>query len=121
MSATPVTPQDNYTRRLVIVSVVDADTLHVNIDDGRDRNGKDTIRLFGLNAPEMSTPEGKAARLKVVEWVNEADPSGFTIQTIKDKREKYGRYLGIIFRAGDPMSLNDYLLRNGLAVPYYGG
>lgn len=109
-----------YEYRATILSIIDGDTLHAQLDLGCDVRINLTIRLDGLNCPEMSTQAGKDAKAAAVKWI--ADGTGFTIKTAKDKREKYGRYLGTIYRDGDqPQSLNAWLLANGYAVPYSGG
>jgi micrococcal nuclease len=99
-----------------VIRVVDADTVWLHIELGLDVSTKQSVRLFGINAPEMSTPEGKKAR----EFVAALMPVGqmVLLQTIKDKREKYGRYLGVVV-VGDTV-LNDLLVQEGHAVPYDG-
>jgi micrococcal nuclease len=37
-----------------------------------------------------------------------------TLKTIKDNKEKYGRYLGIIIKS-DGTNINDWLISEGLA------
>lgn len=77
-----------------IDKVVDGDTVHVTIDLGLDCAIKATIRISGIDAPEISTDAGKAAK----EYASSLLPVGerVVLRTIKDKREKFGRYLGII-------------------------
>ena len=41
------------------------------------------------------------------------------MKTIRDTREKYGRYLGIIFVNG--VNINDLMVSSGHAVAYSGG
>ena len=43
------------------------------------------------------------------------------VETIKEKREKFGRYLATFFIPGQAMSLNDRLVEKGFAVRYAGG
>lgn len=81
-----------------VLRVVDADTFHLEIDPGLDLRVRITGRLYAVNAPERSTPEGKAATEFVAHWIaTNADVSGGTMRlncrTIKDRKEKYGRYL----------------------------
>lgn len=98
---------------------VDGDTLHVVWDLGRDVYVNETIRLYGINAPEMSTPEGKAARQHVIDWFQTHCPdNAFVLHSIKDRREKYGRYLGIVV-SFDGFNLNDDMVSSGNAVPYF--
>lgn len=107
-----------YEYRATVLRVVDGDTLHVDIDLGVDTHVRQTIRLFGLNAPEMSTPEGEAAKAYVEGWIATWGPS-LLLVTSKDKREKYGRYLGTVYGGGH--CLNEDLLGEGHAHPYTGG
>jgi endonuclease YncB( thermonuclease family) len=99
-----------------VTKVVDGDTFHVGIDLGLDIATFQTVRFAGLNAPEMSTPEGKEVKAWVETWLAEHCPNGrFILRTVKDHREKYGRYLGTIV-APDGAVLNDDLLSTGRAV-----
>lgn len=112
-----------YDYRARITKVVDGDTVHVDWDLGRDIHVNDTIRLYGIDTPEMGTPEGVAAKEAVYNWLALVNPFAdycvVGLQTIKDKREKYGRYLGIIYDPNEPNNkLNDYLLENGFARVY---
>lgn len=101
-----------------VIRVVDGDTVWLDVDLGCDVHVQMDIRLYGINAPEMSTNEGKVAKAFVEDWL-EARPA-LILHTIKDKREKYGRYLGILsnFAVTEP-TLNDRLVAEKLAVPYY--
>lgn len=105
-----------YTAR--VLRVVDADTVHLDVDLGFDVRRKDSFRLYGINAPEMSTPEGVAARDWLVARLAGADR--VVVTTVKDRREKYGRYLGVLW-VGSPLSnLNQELIDEGHAVPMGG-
>lgn len=100
-----------------LIRVVDADTLRMEIDLGMDIKVNATVRLAGVNAPEASTVEGVAATIFTSTWL--ASDSGiFRISTVKDRREKYGRYLAFVYN-GDAC-LNDDLLSGGHAVRYSG-
>jgi micrococcal nuclease len=102
-----------------IVRVVDGDTVDINVDLGFGVWREDRFRLYGpdpdgnmgLNAPEVTTPEGKEARDYLRRLLLPGDP--VTIRTIKDHREKYGRYLAVIYR---PTNVNQLLLDTGHAV-----
>ena len=110
-----------YTYKALVESVVDADTLWLNIDLGFECWCRQKVRLSGIDAPEISTKEGQAAkrfveaRLKEVKFV--------VIKTHKD--DKYGRYLTDVFYQAkeesseavlkDGTFLNQELLDLGLA------
>lgn len=107
-----------YEYRVEVLRVVDGDTLHVRVDLGLDCAIKLTIRLLGVNAPESSTPEGQQASAYVRDWVAAAAAAGpLTLRTVKDRREKFGRYLGVI-SAATGGELNYELLAAGHAVAY---
>jgi micrococcal nuclease len=100
-----------------MVALVDGDTLHCGVDLGLDVSINLTIRLYGINAPEMSTPEGKEAKAFAAKWLESNCPDGrFVLRTIKDRREKYGRYLGVVMANG--ATLNDDMVSSGHAVEY---
>ena len=99
------------------VRTVDGDTLDVSLDVGFNIHIQQRIRLLGINCPEHGTPEGDAATAFTTAWL--ADHVDLTVRTILDKREKYGRLLGIVMAGAH--SLNDDLVTAGHAVPYDGG
>lgn len=112
-----------YEYEAAIISVHDGDAMHVEvrIDPGLDLklNINLTIRLYGLNAPELATAAGKASLAWVQQWLATNAPNGVVIlRTIKDHREKYGRYLGIILSPDGQHNLNDDLIAAGQAVVY---
>jgi micrococcal nuclease len=106
-----------YTYSAYVTEVYDGDTITVDIDLGfgiKITNQK--IRLFGINAPELkgkTKSEGIKSRDKLTELVLNKQ---IKIETIKDKKEKYGRLLGKIW-IKDTM-VNTVLLNEGFAVSY---
>lgn len=102
-----------YQYRAEVLSVVDGDTLHLSVDLGFDIKRRDTFRLYGINAPEMSTPEGIAAKAWLVQKLTEG---ALVITTRKDKREKYGRYLATLWI--DMKNVNEQMVAAGHAVAY---
>lgn len=83
-------------------AVVDGDTVDLTLDLGfrisvRDRfrlYGPDPTGSFGLDAPELSTPEGKEAKDWLAARLAGAD---LVVRTVKDRREKYGRPLAVLY------------------------
>lgn len=100
-----------------VIRVVDADTIDVTVDKGFNDRSDMKLRLYGIDAPELSTDAGKAARA----FMRELLPPGtlIIVRTRKDKQEKYGRYLAEVW-LGD-VSVNERLVEAGHATPYYGG
>jgi micrococcal nuclease len=97
------------------VSIYYGDTVTCTIDCGFEvLLQKQKIRLYGLNTPEVRGEEreqGIISRDRLRERILDKD---IQIKTIKDKKGKYGRYLGIIFLDGE--NINDWLINNDLAV-----
>lgn len=103
-----------YKYRAEILRVIDGDTVECKVDLGFDVSLNAKFRMAGINAPEIDTDEGKvtSARLK------ELCPVGLkcVVQTSKDRKEKYGRYLAVILKDG--VNINQLLLDEGLAKKY---
>ena len=102
-----------YEYKAEITRVVDGDTVHARVDLGCDVHTDLVLRLAGIDTPELPTLPGKNARDYLAERVIGAE---VTIHTIKDKREKYGRYLAILYVGGE--NINDTLMRLGYAKEY---
>ncbi len=130
-----------YQYQALVAKVVDGDTFEIDIDLGLSiwiRGEK--IRLYGVNTPEVygvkkGSPEWEAGK-KVSDFVKSIikknDP--VIIETIKDQKEKYGRYLAVLYacvapeivaglgqirQIGGYYCINDILVRKGLAKEYY--
>lgn len=95
--------------------MIDGDTVDVAIDLGLRIFTQQRIRLYGINAPEMRTPEGPAAKKRLSELLPVG--SEVIIRTRKDKQEKYGRYLGVFIDA-EGHEVNQRMVSEGLAVEY---
>ena len=110
--------QDTYIRHARVLKVTDGDTVTLDVDLGCDIRIAMKCRLDGVNAPEKNTVEGMVART----WMEEKLPIGkeVVIQTVKDKKEKYGRYLATIFIPESTISINDMLKIDGIAKEYHG-
>lgn len=109
-----------YYYRARIVSVYDGDTCRADIDLGMGiwlRNEK--LRLLRIDAPEMrgeERPAGIVSRDFLRELVLDRE---VFIQTKKDRRGKYGRYLAEIWLEEEPgrwTNVNDRLVEAGQAV-----
>ena len=102
-----------------VLSVYDGDTCRVDIDLGLGiwiRNEK--LRLARINAPEV-TGDTKALGLTSRDALRALiDGKEIIIETIKDKRGKYGRYLAEIWLPQNDgfININDELVTQGQAV-----
>ena len=129
-----------YQYNAVIKKVVDGDTIEIDIDLGLSswvHNEK--IRLYGIDTPEVYGVKKGSAEWErgnlASEFVKKylVENNQVIIETIKDKKEKYGRYLALIFiqidqsiltglteirSIGDFYCLNDILIGKGLAKKY---
>lgn len=100
--------------------VVDGDTIVLDLDLGwRVWRLGERVRLKGLNAPEIDTDAGVAARQFVQDTLYSA-PAKSTdgwpmVVFVSTGLDKYGRPLGVV-QFPDGTSLNDLILKAGHAV-----
>jgi endonuclease YncB( thermonuclease family) len=84
------------------------------IDQGK------TLRLSGIQSPELTSkiPVERAAALAAMINLGKLCPPGSTIliHTLYDKREKYGRFFGWVYRTPEDfaMSLRDKVTVDGV-------
>ncbi len=103
----------------VVQSIYDGDTIRVDIDLGFGTWIKNvSLRLHGIDAFEIRGEEREMG-LKAKEFLIEKIPpfSEVVIHTYKDRKEKYGRYLAIVYDKNG-MNINQQLIVEGYAVPY---
>jgi endonuclease YncB( thermonuclease family) len=101
------------------LGVVDGDTLNVGVDLGMNVAINITLRMYGINAPELTTQAGKDAKAWTIEWFSTHCPKGqFVVQTVLDTTEKYGRFLATVI-APDGANFNTDIVAAGHAVPYF--
>jgi micrococcal nuclease len=81
----------------------------------------ESIRLFGVDCPECRSrdKEEKAAGLAAKDFVKRLLHDGGTYTLTTKEKGKFGRYLGTIFLT-EKTSINDALVKERLAVPYFG-
>ncbi len=103
--------------------VIDGDTFVCDIDLGFSIWLKDQhCRLMGLDTPEKTTPEGKACIKITNDWFKALVEARDTIiVAVEYKADKYGRRLVTVRGSKSPFSLNEYLLKENVAKPYFGG
>ena len=106
-----------YEYRAFVRKVYDGDTITVDIDLGFGVVLKSQkIRLLKINAPEIRGKR-RAEGLKSRDFLRENIGNKWVIiKTTKDKKGKYGRWLGEVF-LGD-RNINDLLVEKGLAEVY---
>jgi len=97
-----------------IIKVYDGDTVTAIVDCGFSIKLKIRVRLYGINTPEVrgkERPEGLKSRDYLRGLILNKD---IILETIKDKKGKYGRYIGIIHLDGK--NINELLVENKYAV-----
>jgi endonuclease YncB( thermonuclease family) len=102
------------------------------IDQGFSNFTKQTMRLYGIDAPEMRTKEGKEAKAWLWEVLQPLET--IYVQTVqlstKAKRDKYGRFLAVLYdelptlvptirRPVHPASINAKMIVRGHAKERY--
>ena len=109
-----------YHYKAFVTKVYDGDTITVDIDLGLNVFAKkEKIRLSRINAPELKGKERKEG-LKSRDYLRSLIfKKEIFVQTIKDRKGKYGRYLGEIFTIdenGSKTNINDLLVEKGFAI-----
>lgn len=102
-----------YEYQAKVTRVIDGDTIEAEVDLGFHIKINMKIRFAGINAPEMNTVEGRKIKAELITLLEDQT---VTLLTVKDKQEKYGRYLGIIVK--DKQNINEWLVEQKLAVRY---
>ena len=120
-----------------IVEVIDGDTFDLMIDLGFNTFTKQRMRLYGIDAPEARTQAGKDLRVSIVTKHLFSHVIVQSVEAPKSKqfRDKYGRFLAIIYDAWPiapspisngqkiievaPLSLNARLINDGLVKERY--
>jgi len=108
---------ETFVYKAYVEKVYDGDTITCTIDCGFGITiKKQKIRLLNIDCPEVRGSEkekGIIVRDKLREKILNKN---IIIKTMKDKKGKYGRYLGTIYL--DNININTWLIENNLAKPY---
>jgi len=102
-----------YTYSALVIGVHDGDTVTLNIDLGMYvQMRQQKIRLLGVNAPELNEPFGEEARnyLRGIVYGMRVRVSTRKSQDSDDRKEKYGRWLGVLYTQGG-RNINDLMNR----------
>lgn len=108
-----------YEYRAKLAKAVDGDTVYLLVDQGLDTTRKLKARFNRINCPELKdVPAGPAAKAYTDYWITaNSDAEGwFIIRTVKDRTEKYGRYLVDIYDYTGRICLNAVLVDTGHAT-----
>lgn len=118
-----------YIYKAYVTDVYDGDTITCIIDCGFNIGMQKTkIRLYGINTPELRGEDREIGLYVRDELRKKILNKHILLKTIKDKKGKYGRYLGKIYIEVDEevdeevdnkyICINDWLLENNYAVVY---
>ena len=100
--------------------VIDGDTIDIDIDLGFHITVSHRVRLKDIDAAEVRTKdlEEKKKGIEARLWLEKelARKGEWIIETYKE--DKYGRILGTLYLIGDPVTVNERMLNEGIANPY---
>lgn len=108
-----------YHYKATVTKVYDGDTITVSIDLGMNfYRKKIKLRLHDINAPELrgkTLKEGRVSRDYLRSLVLNRD---VIIQTFRDKKGKYGRYLAKVWVQLEEewVCINSIMVNNGYAI-----
>ncbi len=106
-----------YEYKATVTKVYDGDTITVDFDLGFGIVlKKQTIRLFGINTPEVRGSEKADGIISRDALRQRILGKQVIIKTSKDKKGKYGRWLGEVFVADE--NINQWLISEGYAKEY---
>ena len=110
-------PGDPAPARVVrVVRVVDGDTIRVRDASGREER----VRYIGVDTPESVRPGAPVECFaKRASAFNRRLVAGRRVRLVHDvqRRDRYGRLLAYVYRAGDGLFVNAELVRRGYARP----
>ena len=110
-----------------VTRVVDGDTIDVSVDLGFDIWHNARVRMMGIDTPESRTRNleekalGLASKARLKELLK-----GKKVKIVcsKEGKGKFGRILAdvhTIDKEGNDVNVNNQLIEEGHARPYYGG
>lgn len=111
-----------YTYSVKVTRIVDGDTVDVDIDLGFGMSyRKQRVRMMGIDTPESRTRNleekfyGKASKAHLVEKLKDQK-----VKLVSHDKGKFGRILGELFIGDNPVSVNQQMIDEFHAVPYFG-
>lgn len=100
----------------IVQEVHDGDTVNVKLDVGFDLTIYARVRVFGINSPELRTPEGKTAKA----FAQTLLPVGAQVQVTSHGWDKYGGRVDGDIQFGEAFtrSFSGEMLASGNAVRF---
>ena len=113
--------QPLYTYNATITKIIDGDTVDAEVDLGFNISTVIRFRLIGIDTSELrsSDPAMRELALRAEVFMQQYLNQKVSIQSFKT--EKYGRWLAEIYIFGTARTINQLLIENNLASPYFGG
>jgi len=100
----------------VVDLVHDGDTINIRLDLGFDLTVYARVRVYGINAPELSTDAGKASR----DFAQGLLPVGTAVQVTSHGWDKYGGRIDGDILMPNSQWFGAAMIAAGQAVPYNG-
>ena len=111
-----------YRYKVEVTRVVDGDTVDVDIDLGFGMiYKKQRVRMMGIDTPESRTRNleekfyGKASKAHLTKILKDQK-----VQLQSHDKGKFGRILGELFIGNSAFSVNQQMIKDCHAVPYFG-
>jgi len=109
-----------YKYKAFVTKVYDGDTITVDIELGFGIvTRKQKIRLAHINTPEVRGEERDQGIISRDVLRDMILNKNIILDTFKDKKGKYGRYIGVVYLPETATSVNDFLVENGYAEQKY--
>lgn len=112
-----ISHNDCYKYTGIVRRIVDGDTVIIDFDLGfKFWFFEQRVRLYGINTPEINA-DGLESKKYLERRLLDKE---VIVQTIRDKKEKYGRFLAVIWVNinGNFCNINDLLVEKGYAIYY---
>jgi len=111
-----------YRYKVEVTRIVDGDTVDVNVDLGFGMvYRKQRVRMMGIDTPESRTRDleekfyGKQSKYHLENILKDKD-----IELLSHDKGKFGRILGELFIGSSAYSINQQMIDEYHAVPYFG-
>lgn len=92
--------------------IVSGQTIEVWLNQADHSSSKETVRIIGINAPDLQqSPWGKAAQQKLEQLIS---PKVSTIQLQLEKQDRFNRYLAHVWH--DDTLISEQLVKEGYVL-----
>lgn len=108
---------EKYWYDAIVKEVYDGDTVTIDIDLGFNTwTMNQKFRLYGVDAPEIRGETKENGIISRDALRNQVLNQQVIIHTIKDRKDKYGRWLCEIYKGA--LNINQWMIDNGYASIY---